>query len=176
MISASFAIVLYAFASKGENNDALVRKTVQYAKICGTISLLCVLALVFIPTHIYSLVFGPDFGTVHRAIGALSVAMVCTSVSTIINHYFAGLGMYMTNAKAAFWGSAVSVIGNLVLVPHLGFVGAGIIASLANLVVVIYLVRLFMRHTQVKIAEFLPSRCDLDVLRAQFVKLLPDKR
>ncbi len=164
MISGSFAIVLYAAAARESNSAELVSRTLNYVKICGIVSLFAVGTLICTPSSVFAAIFGAEFGEVKNTIAALSIAMVSTSVSTIINHYFAGLGLYATNAKVAFVGFLVSVAGNLLLVPTFGLIGAGLTASAANLLVAVWLVHVFMHHNGLKLRAFALHGIDIQAL------------
>lgn len=164
MISGSFAIVLYAVAARESNSSELTSRTIKYVKICGIVSLFAVGALICMPAVIFAAIFGAEFGEVKTMIAALSIAIVSTSVSTIINHYFAGLGLYSTNAKVAFAGFLVSVGGNLLLVPTFGLIGAGLTASAASLLVAVWLIQLFLKHNDLTIGVFALRRSDIQAL------------
>lgn len=168
MISGSFAIVLYAHASRSENNAELVDRTLRYSKFCALVSLVCVAVLLAVPQAVFAKVFGAEFGAVKACVGALCVGMISTSAGTIVNHYFAGLGMYGINARIALVGFVVSVAGNVILVPSLGLIGAGVTASAANLVVCAGLFRVFLRHNALAPAALLPTRADWRRLTAVF--------
>lgn len=164
MISGSFAIVLYAKAAHLGKDAAVVEQTIRYTKICLVVSLVGVAILLCVPQFVFTAIFGREFGPVRTCIAVLAVGMVSTSAGTIVNHYFAGVGMYGVNARIALIGFGVSVAGNLLLVPHLGLIGAGLTASASNLIVCVCLLRVFLKQHAMKAGVLLPSRADLESL------------
>jgi len=90
--------------------------------------------------------------------------------SVIISHYFAGTGRYHINTLAALMGLLVTVSGNYLLVPKIGFLGAGATATLSFFTTASFVLIVFFKVTHIRLSAFKLNRQEL---RAVLQILLP---
>lgn len=171
IVSGSFAIVLFVHATKSKNDKDLPFRAIRYMKICFFISISFVVVLLLIPKIFYILIFGNQFGDVKITILYLSGAMICASVSTILNHYFAGIGMFFTNAVVALIGLIFSLILNLFLIPKFGFIGAAITSSTIGLLILLLFLHQFLKQTKVDAKKLIPKFEDFKEFHQNTIRL-----
>lgn len=171
LVSGSFAIVLYAKTVKSNQDALLTNLTIKYAKFCFATSIVFVATLMCLPIAFFTSAFGVQFVSVKLSLALLSIAMVSTSVSTVINHYLAGVGKFRTNAIVSGFGFLVSFFGNLILIPSYGFAGAAIVSSLSGLLVAVLFITQFVRITKCNARDLIPSVADLVLIRKEITSL-----
>ena len=69
----------------------------------------------------------------------MSPGILFYSLTVVINHYFAGRGMYYVNVISVALGLLVTVGFNLLLVPRFGFIGSAITSSLAYITASVFI-------------------------------------
>jgi len=169
LLSSSISLVLYSsVANKGENFYSK-QLTVKLAKWSFLLTFLSVIILFSIPEKAFTFVFGKDFSHLKNVILTLGTGVVCFGFSGVLSHYFAGTGKYAINTAAASLGLIVTLVGNILLVPKLGYLGAGMTASLSYLVTAVFLIFAFLRVADVRLSLFKPNREDLRLV-ASLVK------
>lgn len=166
MLAGSIALVLYARVSSAGDSQAAQGMTVQLAKFSLVATLGMLGMLLAVPPRLLGSVFGRDFSGVGLVILCLAPGILALSFSMVINHYLAGTGMFLVNTLAAALGLAVTVAGNMALVPRLGLVGAGLTASAAYLAAAAFAVVFFLRSTGICPRRLLPGPGDLASLKA----------
>ncbi len=161
MLSNSISLVLYSKIANIGDTDYSRDLTVKLAKFSFAITLACVVAMLLIPTSVISFVFGKDFTEVHSIMVTLSAGIALFGFSVIISHYFAGTGRYHVNTMAALLGLLVTVSGNFLLVPKIGFLGAGATASISFFTTASFVLIVFFKVTHVKLSAFKVNRNEL---------------
>jgi O-antigen/teichoic acid export membrane protein len=161
MLSNSISLVLYSKIANIGDTEYSRDLTVKLAKFSFAITLACVLAMLLIPTSVISFVFGKDFTEVHSIMVTLSTGIALFGFSVIISHYFAGTGRYHVNTMAALLGLLVTVSGNFLLVPKIGFLGAGATASISFFTTASFVLIVFFKVTHVKLSAFKVNRKEL---------------
>ena len=63
---------------------------------------------------------------------------------------------------------AATIILGFTLIPKYGIVAAGIIASIAYLLSVIYQIVVFIKISKTKFIEFIPNKADYNYLKSEF--------
>lgn len=117
-------------------------------------SFMFVVPLVFIftafPDVTLSAIFTPESLAAIMALQILSLAMIANTLFTILHRIATGIGKTIIIAKVAGVMACVNVAGNLILIPPYGIEGAAVatfISSLVGLLVMVYLVRQFIKFT-----------------------------
>lgn len=136
----------------------------------GTIIMLGVLLL--LPQNLFDLLFGNGVKSIKFILLALALGILELSYFTIINHYFTGIGKNKINIYASLIGNVITIIGCYLLIPSLGAVGAGIIASISYFAMLIYLMVKFKQESQVQYKSLIPS---LGSIKAYLVMAINNK-
>lgn len=120
-----------------------------------------VLGLAAVPAAWLAAIFGPEFGAAHGVILALAPGILVNGAAMQASTYFAGVGRYGVNNRAALLGLAVTVPLCLLLVPRLGLVGAALSMSASYTASMVYLFCHYRQATATQWADLLPGRRDL---------------
>jgi O-antigen/teichoic acid export membrane protein len=157
------SISLVQFSSISNSNDpAYARKiSLQLLKFSVLLTTLALLALLVIPRSLFELVFSKEFGDIKLVIISLAPGVVALSANTIFSHYFSGTGQPKFNLYAALIGLVITIPSIILLIPAYGFVGAGVSASIAYSVAVVYQWLVFRKITGTKALELVPTVEDL---------------
>ncbi|MDY0078385.1 MAG: polysaccharide biosynthesis C-terminal domain-containing protein, partial [Bacteroidales bacterium] len=92
---------------------------------------------------------------------SLAPGVIALAANTIFSHYFSGTGQPRYNLFASLTGLAVTIPSLIILVPHFGLVGAGISASLAYSMAVVYQGWVFHKKTSTGFGDLLINRSDM---------------
>ncbi len=166
MLPGSMALVLYArVSSSGESRDA-AESAIALSKLSLAASIVMLALLLLIPARLLGTVFGKDFGGIGEVVLCLAPGILALSYSMVISHYLAGIGLFWVNTAAAALGLAVTLAGNLVLVPLLGVTGAGLTASAAYLFSAFFTLLYFVRRASLVMGDLLPAARDFNKLKS----------
>lgn len=155
LISGSAApIVLSHMANSGEK-DKNSRLVLFIAKICFLLSLFCVIILYFLPNELFVYVLGQDFTETKSLMLYLSPGILAISFSTIISHYFSGLGKQRVQLMANSAGLLCTLLLSIYLIRNFGLKGACLTASIAYGVQALILTVVFLRQQQFKLRDLL---------------------
>ncbi len=155
LISGSAApIVLSHMANSGEK-DKNSRLVLFIAKICFLLSLFCVIILYFLPNELFVYVLGQDFTETKSLMLYLSPGILAISFSTIISHYFSGLGKQRVQLMANSAGLLCTLLLSICLIRNFGLKGACLTASIAYGVQALILTVVFLRQQQFKLRDLL---------------------
>ncbi len=155
LISGSAApIVLSHMANSGEK-DKNSRLVLFIAKICFLLSLFCVIILYFLPNELFVYVLGQDFTETKSLMLYLSPGILAISFSTIISHYFSGLGQQRVQLMANSAGLLCTLLLSIYLIGNFGLKGACLTASIAYGVQALILTVVFIKQQQFKLRDLL---------------------
>lgn len=102
------------------------------------------------PDVVLRSVFGPSYVLAAVTLQILTLAVIATTLSVILGSIAMGIGKPIIITKVVGAMACLNFIGNLILIPAYGIVGAAIatfISGLVGLFVMIYLVRQFVKFT-----------------------------
>ncbi|MCK9452909.1 MAG: polysaccharide biosynthesis C-terminal domain-containing protein [Bacteroidales bacterium] len=122
---------------------------------------LALLVLIAIPRELFEWVFSKEFGDIKIVIISLASAVIALAANTIFSHYFSATGQPRYNLFASLTGLAVTIPSLIVLVPRFGLLGAGISASLAYSMVVVYQGWVFHKKTSTAFRDLLITGNDV---------------
>lgn len=155
LISGSAApMVLSHMANSGEK-DKNSRLVLFIAKICFLLSLFCVFILYFLPNELFVYVLGQDFSETKSLMLYLSPGILAISFSTIISHYFSGLGQQKIQLLANSAGLLCTLLLSVYLIGNFGLKGACLTASIAYTVQAMILSLVFVKQQNFCIKELL---------------------
>jgi O-antigen/teichoic acid export membrane protein len=135
-----------------------IELTINYAKasLIGTAILL--LPLLFIPATLYTSIFGVEFESLKTTIYLLAPGLITIGFSTLISHYFSGIQKNNINLFASSLGLIITLIAGYLLVPGLGLNGACIATTVSYLLTGIFLISVFLKITNQKLAQLVPTK------------------
>ncbi len=155
LISGSAApMVLSHMANSGEK-DKNSRLVLFIAKICFLLSLFCVFILYFLPNELFVYILGQDFTETKSLMLYLSPGILAISFSTIISHYFSGLGQQKIQLLANSAGLLCTLLLSVYLIGGYGLKGACLTASIAYTVQALILSVVFVRQQNFRFKELL---------------------
>ncbi len=155
LISGSAApIVLSHMANSGEK-DKNSRLVLFIAKICFLLSLLCVFILYFLPNELFVFILGQDFTETKSLMLYLSPGILAISFSTILSHYFSGLGQQKTQLLANSVGLLCTLLLSSYLIGRYGLKGACMTASIAYAAQAFILSLVFIKQQNFSLKELL---------------------
>jgi O-antigen/teichoic acid export membrane protein len=155
LISGSAApMVLSHMANSGEK-DKNSRLVLFIAKICFLLSLFCVFILYFLPNELFVFILGQDFTETKSLMLYLSPGILAISFSTIISHYFSGLGQQKIQLLANSAGLLCTLLLSVYLIGNYGLKGACLTASIAYTVQALILSVVFLRQQNFRFKELL---------------------
>lgn len=173
LISSSISLVQYGRISNQTNQDESIKITVLLSKYSFILTLFLVLILVMIPPFMFSIVFGKDFSSVHLVLLTLSPGVAIFGFTTIISHYYAGIGKYSINTYCSILGLIATLLFNYLLVPHFGYIGAGLATSISYLITAGCLTIYFIWETKTPLKAFIPTRKEIIEIKGIIQTLIP---
>jgi O-antigen/teichoic acid export membrane protein len=167
LIAKSISLVQYARISNTDDRNYSQRLTVQLSKASIALSLLILIPLIFLPSGVYSFIFGAGFGDVRTVIWALAAGVLIYNLSILLGHYFSGTGRYHINAIASSAGLVVSVLLFFLLIPDYGITGAGLATSISYLFTSIILLVFFVRDNPGNFLKSLSCKGEMAVIKKE---------
>lgn len=80
---------------------------------------------------IINVFFGKDYASATIAMQILSIGMVFTAINKVCNNFFMGIGKPEISSRIVYTAAIFNFIGNLILIPVIGIVGAAITTSIS---------------------------------------------
>lgn len=148
VISAGISpVVLTHIANTRDDNNASF--TLRLARVSFILTAVCVLIIYLVPTTVYMTLFGDGFAAAKGIMIYLSPGVLAIGFSSIISHYFSGLGAQKIQLAANASGVALTLMLSYFAVTHYGLKGACLVASGAYIVQALVLVIVFMKKNQI---------------------------
>ncbi len=139
----AFPPLAYSIADDDEARRAYSLIVTWFAAVCA----FCVAGLWLLSRWIVDLLAAPEYFEAHEAIGLLATGIALYSLYLVLVVVLGRTGRTEFNLPATLAGTVVNVVLNIVLIPPLGIVGAGIalVASYAVVLALMYVLtqRLF---------------------------------
>ncbi len=165
IISSSASTIILTYIANKNEEEKSITVTFLLSKLCFLSSLFCVLVLVLIPSEFFSFLLGRDFSQTKEVMLLLSPGILCISFSTVISHYFSGMGRQRLIATANLAGLISTMITGYFLVNRFQLRGACYAACISYFVASIIMVVMFMREHRLSFWSLFRIRKDLKVLR-----------
>jgi len=161
LIGQSISLVQFSEISNSNDKAASARLSITLMKFSVGLTTLALLVLIAIPRELFEWVFSKEFGDIKIVIFSLAPGVIALAANTIFSHYFSGTGQPRYNLYASLTGLAVTIPSLIILVPRFGLVGAGISASLAYSMAVVYQGWVFHKKTSTDFSDLLINRNDI---------------
>lgn len=165
IISNSVAPIILTHIANTERSEENSKVTFVLAKLCFLLSCACVLVLFCIPSSFFVFLLGKDFENTKSVMLHLSPGILFISFSTIISHYFSGIGRQKLIAMANFFGLVTTVCTAYVLINNFKLIGACYATSLSYLVASVILVVAFMRENRLRFSDLFDLKRSIRLIR-----------
>ncbi|MDI1353642.1 MAG: polysaccharide biosynthesis C-terminal domain-containing protein [bacterium] len=165
IISASVSPIILTHIANQKDVANNSRVTFLLSKLCFMLSALLVLIIYFVPNSFFTSLLGKDFSEAKHIMLYLSPGVLCISFSSIISHYFSGLGKQKVLLLANSAGLAVTLSTSYFFISAYGLTGACFTASLAYVVQATVLTVTFMSENKLSFSSLFKFREDLFLLR-----------
>ncbi len=155
IISGSAAPIVLSHMANSDEKEKNSRLVFYIAKICFLLSLFCVFILFLIPNSLFETVLGKDFSETKSLMLYLSPGILAISFSTILSHFFSGLGQQRVQLLANSAGLMCTLLLSVYLIRNYGLKGACLSASIAYTVQALILSLVFVKQQHVRFKELL---------------------
>jgi len=164
IISNSISPLVLSRIASGIQKDKNAHITLVMARISFLCSLFVVLVVALVPAWVFSELVGRDFEQVKYLILYLSPGILLISFSSIISHFYSGLGKQRVLLFANACGFAITLVCVWPLIHFFGVKGACLTAVLSYFGQSAVLITLFMREQQFTVRNVFSLRNDLKLL------------
>lgn len=175
VISRGISTVQYAHIANSEDESANRALTIDLLKFSFFSVILLLIPALLLPAQFYALIFGPEFGNVKSVLYFLAPGVAIFAASSILSHYFAGIGNLRVNAFSSFIGLIFTLVLGFLLIPRYEIAGAGITATASYTAATLYQLWVFVRTTHTPLATLLPNRQDWIHFRDHCTRFLTAK-
>ena len=142
--------------------------TIALAKIAFVLSCLSVVVLWFIPVELFTYLLGKDFSETKHLMLCLSPGILCISFSTVISHYFSGLGKLRFIAGCNFMGFVCAIALAPFLIDKYSLVGAAMSANVGYFISSLGLFFGFAVKNKLGFYEFFNFKADFQNIKQAF--------
>lgn len=166
IISSSAAAIILTHIANRKDEAEHVRITYLLSKICFILSAFAILVLLFIPAEFFTFLLGKDYSLTKQIMLALAPGILFISFSTIISHYFSGLGKQRLIAIANLSGLFTTIVSSYFLINKYQIFGACYATCLSYFVASFVLVIMFMKENKLKFISLFRMKDDLVFLKS----------
>ncbi len=167
-ISRSVSFIEYSNVARSTEADEQKRITLQLFKLTFCAMALIIGCILLIPEWIYTdYLFSPEFKGMRKVICGLSAGVVALGCNSILSHYFIATGKIKYSTVSSCVGLITLLAVGYLLIPAHGVVGSAVSTSIAFIAMLTFSIRVFSRQTKTGWKEFLPTRRDLEYLKAK---------
>ena len=142
--------------------------TITLAKAAFLLSAIAILVLWFLPVELFVSLLGKDFSQTKHLMLCLSPGILCISFSTVISHYFSGLGKLRFIAGCNFLGFAFAVALSPFLIGKYNLTGAAISANVGYFISSLCLFFGFAVKNKLRLLEFFNFKEDIRNIKQAF--------
>lgn len=161
--SISPIILTHIANQKDESNNSSV--TFLLSKISFLLSTCCVILVLFLPESFFNALLGKDFTGTKNIMLWLSPGVLAISFSSILSHYFSGLGKQKILLLANSCGLLMTLSTSYYFIHRYGLVGACYAASLAYISQALVLTIVFMNENNFKVSDLLRFKLEIGLLK-----------
>ena len=135
----SFGTIAHMKILASKNETYIARVVSKYVSIAAMGTLLACLLLLIVPSSLYILIFGTDFGGM-RAISLVAIpGIIALGFSTVMAHYLHAINRFNYLVLSALFGLSAQLLCHYALLKELEGLGAGIAFSVGLVVSAIVL-------------------------------------
>jgi len=155
IISGSVSPVILSYVANRQNASGNASIALTLAKICFLLGVVAVGVVFLLPVSLFTAILGNDFVQAKEVMLLLSPGILCLTFSSIISHYFSGLGQQKIQLGANVAGLLVTICLAWPLIGQFGLRGACYTASLAYFVQALALTVVFLRRNHLRFSDLL---------------------
>jgi O-antigen/teichoic acid export membrane protein len=133
IISTSISPIVLSKIANSKSSTHNYFYTLRLAFFSFILSILAVIILLFIPPHFFSMLLGKDFSLTKSIMLCLSPGIIFISFSSILSHYFSGLGKQNILLRANLLGLVLAACSVYLLISNYGIYGACISTCISYL-------------------------------------------
>jgi O-antigen/teichoic acid export membrane protein len=164
LLSGSISPVILTHIANQNDVHNNSRVTLLLSKISFLLSIAAVLTVLILPESFFNGLLGKDFAGTKSIMLHLSPGVLAISFSSILSHYFSGLGKQKILLAANASGLLITLSTAYYFIQNFGMLGAAYTASLAYLAQALVLTIVFMKQNKFGFSELLKWSKDLDLL------------
>ena len=161
LVPRSTALMQYVALVNAADKQQSATEALRVGRLTLLATAVAVVGLALVPAAGLALVFGPEFGAARPVLWCLAPGILLNGTAMQASTYFAGVGRYGVNNRAALLGLAITVPGCVLLVPPLGIAGAALSMSASYGLSMLYLYYHFRRATGAGWSSLLPQAADM---------------
>jgi O-antigen/teichoic acid export membrane protein len=165
LISGSVTPIILTHVANSKQNEENKHITFVLAKLCFLLSIICVLVLYFIPDAFFIFLLGDDFAETKHIMLLLSPGILCVSFSSIIVHYYSGIGQQKTIALANLCGFITTISLGYTLISNYSVIGACYVSSISYFITSMILLIVFMRKHHFTIKDLFEIRKNIYLIK-----------
>jgi O-antigen/teichoic acid export membrane protein len=165
VISGSISPLLLSYVANQKDSERNAQLTLLLAKLCLILGFSCILILIVLPVSFFTYLLGNDFVQTKTVMIFLSPGILCLSFSSILSHYFSGLGLQKIQLLANASGLLITLCLAWPLISLYGLFGACYAASMAYFVQALVLTAIFVKQNKISLRELLSLKLKLGLLR-----------
>jgi O-antigen/teichoic acid export membrane protein len=165
LISGSVTPIILTHVANSKQNEENKHITFVLAKLCFLLSIVCVLVLYFIPDAFFVFLLGDDFAETKHIMLLLSPGILCVSFSSIIVHYYSGIGQQKTIALANLCGFITTISLGYTLISNYSVIGACYVSSISYFITSMILLIVFMRKHHFTIKDLFEIRKNIYLIK-----------
>lgn len=168
LISNGIAPVILSKISSTGDTPANKIMTLALAKISLLLSCLVAFVVYFLPDQLFVFLLGEGFAGIRDIMLWITPGILFVCFSTVLSHYFSGIGNLRLIAFCNFLGFVCTVCLAPVLINHYGLKGAAMTANASYLVSALALLTGFFIKTKLGIGALFSIRSDIRNLMQAF--------
>jgi O-antigen/teichoic acid export membrane protein len=176
IISKSIALVQYSEVSNSKNTDDSIIQTLYLAKIGFIVTAIVFIPMLIAPKALYSFVFGSDFGNIKTILLIFTFGAIVFGYSTVICHYFSGIGKYYYNTILSAIGLVLVIIPSVIFYKFYDMFVASLITSSSLFLYSILVTVVFIKIAKIKITDVFITKNDILKIIFHVNSLLKKKR
>lgn len=165
IISTGISPIVLARISNTGDTDFNRKITLALAKASFLLSVVAVTVVYFLPQPLFTFLLGKDFREVKEVMLLISPGIIFISFSTIISHYFSGLGKLKFIAFCNFLGFVITASLAPFLISLYGVKGAAIVANSSYFISSVTLFIGFIINAKISMRDFFFFRKDIDTIK-----------
>ncbi len=167
-ITRSIAVVLYSDVVNSRSHAESIQKTKASLKVAFSLMAVFFIGIILIPSEVYVLIFGKDFGETRFIMLLLTPGIFAIAVSDMIGYYFSAVKeLRILNIKS-FVGLIITIVFSLIAIPRWGITGACVVTVTSYVVSAAILFRRFYQTTGFSVKDYLITPAEVKVLLKTF--------
>ncbi len=163
-ITRSIAVVLYSDVVNSPSHEDSIQKTKASLKVAFSVMVIFFLGILLIPSQVYILIFGREFGETRFIMLLLTPGIFAIAVSDMIGYYFSAVReLRILNIKS-FVGLVITIVLSLIIIPVWGILGACVVTVSSYVVSASILFWRFYTTTNFSLKDYLITPAEMKIL------------